>query len=114
MDVYELMMANQAERENLFNGAFTHVGIACGCHSSQTEVCCFAYGKDVVNKRGVETMDVAMINPKACEDSAKYSENLKAGGGGKVSLPDNVKPQAKDKGPIKWDTKEDKTYETIA
>ena len=114
MDVYELMMKNEAERLNLFNPDFTHVGISCGCHSTQREVCCFAYGKDVVDKRGVETMDVAMIDPKSCEDSAKYSENLKAGGASKITLPDSVKPRPKNQGPQKWDTKEDKTYETIA
>ena len=84
MDVYELMMKNTKERDNLFNGAFTHVGISCGCHASRVEVCCFAYGKDVINKRGVESMDVAMINPKTCDDSAKLSENLKVGANSKV------------------------------
>lgn len=59
-------------------------------------------------------MDVAMINPKSCEDSAKFSENLKSGGQSKVQIPDYAKPQPKDAGPQKWDTKEDKTYETIA
>lgn len=59
-------------------------------------------------------MDVAMIDPKSCEDSAKYSENLKAGGASKITLPDSVKPRPKNQGPQKWDTKEDKTYETIA
>jgi hypothetical protein len=108
------MMKNEHERLNLFNPEFTHVGISCGCHSTQREVCCFAYGKDVVDKRGVETMDVAMIDPKSCEDSAKYSEHLKAGGASKVTLPDSVKPRPKNAGPQKWDTKEDKTYETIA
>jgi hypothetical protein len=29
-------------------------------------------------------MDVAMINPKTCDDSAKLSENLKVGGNSKV------------------------------
>jgi len=114
MDVYEVMMKNTKERENLFNAAFTHVGISCGCHASKVEVCCFAYGKDVINKRGVESMDVAMINPKNCEDSARFSENLKVGGNSKVQIPDAFKPQPKDKGPQKWDTKDDKTYETVA
>lgn len=34
-------------RNNLFNEDFTHVGVACGCHSTIGEVCCFAYGKDI-------------------------------------------------------------------
>jgi hypothetical protein len=114
MDVYEVMMKNVKERDNLFNGGFTHIGISCGCHSTRVEVCCFAYGKDTINKRGVESMDVAMINPKNCEDSARFSENLKVGGNSKVQIPDAFKPQPKDQGPQKWDTKEDKTYETIA
>jgi hypothetical protein len=108
------MMENEHERLSLFNPEFTHVGISCGCHTTMREVCCFAYGKDVVDKRGVESMDVAMIDPTACEDSAKFSEHLKAGGSSKVTLPDSVKPKTKDPGPQKWDTKEDKTYETIS
>ncbi len=34
-------------RNNLLNEDFTHVGIACGCHKTIGEVCCFAYGKDI-------------------------------------------------------------------
>ncbi len=99
MDVYEVMMKNVKERDNLFNGAFTHVGISCGCHTSKVEVCCFAFGKDVINKRGVESMDVAMINPKTCDDSARLSENLKIGANSKVQIPDSFKPQPVNKGP---------------
>jgi len=29
------------------NPEFTHIGIACGCHTVIGEVCCFAYGKNV-------------------------------------------------------------------
>jgi len=34
-------------RNNLLNIEHTHVGIACGCHKTIGEVCCFAYGKDI-------------------------------------------------------------------
>jgi len=32
---------------NLLSQDSTHVGIACGCHKTIGEVCCFAYGKDI-------------------------------------------------------------------
>jgi len=53
MQVYKNMMNNAKEREALFNADFTHVGISCGCHATKEEMCCFAYGKDVIDKRGI-------------------------------------------------------------
>lgn len=67
------MMTQANDRDALFNNDFTHVGIACGCHATREEVCCFAYGKDVVDKRGVNTMDVMMVSQRSCEESAKWS-----------------------------------------
>ena len=34
-------------RNNLLSPKWTHAGIACGCHSTIGEVCCFAYGVDI-------------------------------------------------------------------
>ncbi|NQX99248.1 MAG: hypothetical protein HRT73_15425 [Flavobacteriales bacterium] len=46
------MLINDGEldrdtRNNLLSEEFTHLGVACGCHSSVGEVCCFAYGSDI-------------------------------------------------------------------
>lgn len=38
---------SRGHRTNIMSKDFTHVGISCGCHSYYTEMCCFAYGKDV-------------------------------------------------------------------
>jgi len=32
---------------NLLNQDFTHIGIACGCHKTIGEMCCFAYGRNI-------------------------------------------------------------------
>jgi uncharacterized protein YkwD len=50
--VVATMIINDGElerdtRNNLLNPDFTHVGIACSCHTSIGEVCCFSYGKDI-------------------------------------------------------------------
>jgi uncharacterized protein YkwD len=47
--VITTMIINDGEldrdtRNNLLSSDFTHVGIACGCHSVIGEACCFAYG----------------------------------------------------------------------
>jgi hypothetical protein len=42
---------DRGHRTNILDGDFTHVGVSCGCHSYYTEMCCFAYGKDVKEKR---------------------------------------------------------------
>lgn len=40
-EVFQKMMENKNERVNLFNSGFTHVGISCGCHATEVEMCCF-------------------------------------------------------------------------
>ena len=75
------MMSQGADQGALFNKEYTHVGISCGCHATDSEMCCFMYGKDAVDKRGVQTMDVMMVNKMACEDSAKWSEGLSPNAG---------------------------------
>lgn len=50
--IISTMIINDGEldrdtRNNLLNPDFTHIGIACGCHTIIGEVCCFAYGKNI-------------------------------------------------------------------
>jgi hypothetical protein len=52
VSIISTMIINDGEldrdtRNNLLNPDFTHIGIACGCHSVIGEVCCFAYGKNI-------------------------------------------------------------------
>jgi len=52
VSVISTMIINDGEldwdtRHNLFNPEYTHLGVACGCHATIGEVCCFAYGKDI-------------------------------------------------------------------
>ena len=50
MQVYVELMTNEFERQAMFNPEYTHVGISCGCHSKYSEMCCFLFGKQVIDK----------------------------------------------------------------
>lgn len=52
VSVIASMIINDGEldrdtRHNLFSAEYTHLGVACGCHSTIGEVCCFAYGRGI-------------------------------------------------------------------
>lgn len=74
---------NRGHRTNMLSNDFTHVGISCGCHAYYTEMCCFAYGKDVSeNDRSL----VANVAPqlKKCKEykpstRGDTTENFKVG-----------------------------------
>ena len=40
-EVFIQLMNVKEERNLIFNPGYTHVGISCGCHSSEVEMCCF-------------------------------------------------------------------------
>ena len=63
-------------RENVFSPDFTHVGVACGCHSVIGEVCCFAYGKDIDD--GNITPESSLI------DVPREQCNLERSSGGRI------------------------------
>ena len=76
MQVYVKMMDDESERAHLFNSDFTHVGISCGCDSRHEERCCFAYGKDVQNKPGVQTWDMLMKQTYNCKQGDNYDDQV--------------------------------------
>ena len=39
---------SRGHRHNIMHADFTHLGVSCGCHNGYTEMCCLAYGRDVV------------------------------------------------------------------
>lgn len=43
-------VAGRGHRKNIMKPEYTHGGVSCGCHTSYTEVCWFAYGIDVKEK----------------------------------------------------------------
>jgi uncharacterized protein YkwD len=52
ISIIATMIINDGELDwdtwnNLLNPEFTHIGIACGCHTVIGEVCCFSYGKNI-------------------------------------------------------------------
>ena len=55
-------MSNEDERGFMFDGENTHVGISCGCHADLDDMCCYAYGKNVVDKPDVTTPSIAYVN----------------------------------------------------
>lgn len=77
-------------------------------------MCCFSYGKNVIDKRGVETLDVMMVNQRSCEDSAKWSDGLAPGQGYEdVDIPETALPApAADE--RQAPEPEDKSYETLS
>jgi len=62
-------------RHNLFNNEYTHVGIACGCHATIGEVCCFAYGKDIDD--GNQPPMQSLIDAPRQECNEQTSKGLK-------------------------------------
>ncbi len=37
------------ERKGLFDIAYSHAGVACGCDSTYGDICCIMLGKNVVD-----------------------------------------------------------------
>mmetsp|Transcript_20487 Transcript_20487/g.18127 ORF Transcript_20487/g.18127 Transcript_20487/m.18127 type:complete len:268 (-) Transcript_20487:54-857(-) len=62
--------SSRSHRDNILDSGLTHVGGSCGCHSLYTEVCCFAYGKDVVE---IDSSMVADVSPQLSTCSAYSS-----------------------------------------
>lgn len=52
-------VSTRGHRDNIMNADFTHVGVSCGCHSTYTEMCCIAYGKNVAESNPSMTLDSA-------------------------------------------------------
>ena len=64
------------ERNLIFNPGYTHVGISCGCHSSEVEMCCFQFAKNPYEKIGVQYRDLMMVDPATCPESRALSKDL--------------------------------------
>ena len=69
------MMTSSSDRAPLFNTDTKYVGISCGCHATEGEMCCFQYATDVTEKSGVKQMEVAMVGRYQCEESATWSDD---------------------------------------
>jgi hypothetical protein len=63
-------------RNNLMNPEFTHVGIACGCHTVIGEVCCFAYGKKIDDGSQAKMEPLFDVDRKDCNEAT--SKGLQA------------------------------------
>ena len=40
-ETYEQMMSSGSDRDHLFDPDMKYVGISCGCHATEGEMCCF-------------------------------------------------------------------------
>lgn len=52
-------VSSRGHRNSIMSENFSHMGVSCGCHTSYTEMCCIAYGNNVVEKDSSLTADVA-------------------------------------------------------
>lgn len=71
--IISTMIINDGEldrdtRNNLLNADFTHIGIACGCHSVIGEVCCFAYGKNIDDGNQSPMNSLIDVQRQDCND----------------------------------------------
>lgn len=64
---------DRGHRHNILEKEFTHIGISCGCHTQYTEMCCYAYGRDVKEKNPSKKADVA----PQLERCSSYSPNTR-------------------------------------
>lgn len=48
---------SRGHRTNIYNPAWTHTGIACGCNSQYGDVCCIQYATNGVNKAGIPSVE---------------------------------------------------------
>jgi uncharacterized protein YkwD len=64
---------NRGHRTNIVSTDFTHGGVSCGCHTVYTEMCCFAYGRDV---KEIDSSATASIAPQL-KECAKYNINTR-------------------------------------
>lgn len=74
---------NRGHRTNILEPEFTHAGVSCGCHKVYTEMCCFAYGKDVREKNPSKKADVApqlkKCSPYSPSTKGTTSQNFNVG-----------------------------------
>ena len=66
-------------RNNLLNQDYTHVGIACGCHKTIGEVCCFAYGKDIIDAQLVNPAPLFDVPRQECTEEASTGIRISGG-----------------------------------
>jgi len=65
-------------RNNMLSVDYTHAGIACGCHKTIGEVCCFAYGKDIVD--GNQDLPLPLYDIPRQECTASNSAGIRISG----------------------------------
>jgi hypothetical protein len=66
-----LSLLDTPEKDTMFNPAWTHVGIMCGCNSQYGDMCCFQFGTDVKDKAGIKhknMIDVPKLNCNSGDD----------------------------------------------
>ena len=97
------MLINDGEldrdtRNNLLSGDFTHVGVACGCHATVGEVCCFAYGTDVDDGAQARMQSLTDVPKDECAEQASQGQGRGSpsnanGSGPYSSAPRSPSPQ---------------------
>lgn len=88
---------NRGHRTNIMNEGFTHLGVSCGCHTHYTEMCCFAYGTNVVEKDFSKKADVAP-QLKQC---SPYDKSTKSTSSGNFKVTPQAPPQSPQSQPSK-------------
>ena len=79
-NVITQMLINDGEldrdtRKNLLSEDFTHIGVACGCHSTVGEVCCFAYGSDIDDGAQGPMTSLENVDKNQCDEESSQGDD---------------------------------------
>ena len=64
--------------EDFFGPYYTEMGISCGCHAKNGEMCVFLFAKNYSPKHGVKRMDLKVRDKETCAKDGKADVNLEA------------------------------------
>ena len=83
-------------RKNVLSQEFTHLGIACGCHSVIGEVCCFAYGKDINDGNQSPSQPLYDVPKEQCNAQTSQGGDSDGNGGVYTNAAQGGSPYAPD------------------
>ena len=61
----------------MFDPDITHVGISCGCHAEDSEMCCFMYATEPEDKKKWDKLEVILEDRFACPNTADWKYTIK-------------------------------------
>ena len=61
----------------MFNPDIIHVGISCGCHAEDSEMCCFMYATEPEDTKSWNKLEVILEDRFACPNTADWKYTIK-------------------------------------